>query len=80
MFLPLYLADGRLQLEHCIQHWTPQYKKYIDLMKQIQPRTTKMIKGLGHMMYEEKLKDMVCSALKTEGKGKITFLNSRGRV
>lgn len=80
MFLPLYLADVRLQLEYYIQHWTPQYKKYIDIMKQFQPQTTKMIKGLGHMVYEKKLKDRVSSALKTEGKGKIAFLNSRGRV
>ena len=42
-------------LEYCIQIWGPQHKNNIELLEQVQRRTTKMIKGLekwGGMFYK----------------------------
>jgi len=38
------------------------------------------MKGLRHMKYKEKLSEQVWVSLKRNGKGKITLLNSKGRV
>ena len=44
--LPFYLALVRLYLEYCAERRDPLYKKDINKLKQVQPRLTKMTKGL----------------------------------
>lgn len=52
VIIPLYLAFVRSHLEHCIQFWSPQFKKGMERLEGIQRRVMKMIKGLPH---EERL-------------------------
>ncbi|PKU47570.1 rna-directed dna polymerase from mobile element jockey- hypothetical protein [Limosa lapponica baueri] len=58
----LHLGHGtntvRPHLEYCIQLWSLQHREVMDLLELVHKRAMKMIRGLEHLSYEDRLREL----------------------
>jgi len=55
--LPREVVDAPSLETPCVQAWGLQHKRDVELLEQVQRRATKMIRGLEHLSYRERLRE-----------------------
>ena len=54
----LWRTSCKAHLEHCVQIWGAQHKKDVELLERVQKRATRVLRGLEHQSYEDRLREL----------------------
>lgn len=52
------LSRDKRHLESCVQFWVPRSLRNMDILDWVQQRASKMVKGLKHLTYEQRLREL----------------------
>ena len=63
-FVILYKSMVRSQLEYAHSVWCPYRKEFIEKLEKIQVRATKLVKGIQHLSYADRLRFLKLQTLK----------------
>ena len=58
VILTLCSALVRSHLEYCVQMWSPQYRRDMELLERVQRRATKVIPGMEHLSCKDRLREL----------------------
>lgn len=65
MVLAPLLGPSQAPLERCAEFWAPQHKTDKEVLERVQWGATKIIWGLEHLFYEERLQQLGLFSLET---------------
>ena len=63
IFNLVYPVLVRPLLEYCVQIWAPYKEKYINQIESVQKRAVRLVPGMKHMTYEQRLKKLKMTKL-----------------
>ena len=64
VILPICSVLMRTHLEHCIRMWSLQDRRDTGLLERVQRRATKVFKGMEHLSYKDRLRELGLLSLK----------------
>ena len=59
--------------------WSPQYRRDVELVEHVQRRATKMIQGMDHLSYEDRLRELGLFSLEKTARSPDSSLSVSNR-